>query len=112
MKRFFLLAILTVSGFLISNAQTELPQVRAKKLVSKVNNAVALQGQEWSKVNDALVTYYTNYDALEKQKEALTVAVFQTKVAELKVTRDNAVKGILTADQASKYTAFIANEKE
>ena len=111
MKRILLLTILTVSTFVMASAQTELPQVRAKKMVSKVNMAVALQGPEWGKVNSALVDYYTKFDALEKQKTTLGAA-YNNQLAALKTTRDTAVKAALTADQATKYDVFIAKEKE
>ena len=112
MKRILLLTILTVSTFVMASAQqTELPQVRAKKMVSKVNVAVGLQGAEWGKVNATLVEYFTKFDELEKQKAGLG-AGYVTKLSELKSTRDANVKAALTPDQAGKYDALVKNIKE
>ena len=70
MKKFFLMSALAVAMFSVSYAQneakpaTQLPQVRAKAMVSKITNSVGLQGDQVGKVNQLYIDYYTKLDAL------------------------------------------------
>src|SRR5581483_892680 len=97
MKRFFLMTVIAVSSFGMINAQnaagkTELPQVRAKKMVSQVNTAVALHGDQFGKVNNAYIDYFTKLDALEQQKGSMTASEYESKAAALKNNVDASVK--------------------
>ena len=109
MKRIFLLAAITISAFIMASAQGELPQVRAKKMVSKVNIACALQGEQWAKVNNAFVDYYAKFDLLEKQKATLSSGDYNNKLQSLKDNRDEQLRQTLKPEQFAKWSA--AKEK-
>lgn len=103
MKKIILMSALSIATFGVMNAQTaatpatqtatshkQLPQVRAKAMVSKVTNACALQGEQISKVNNLYIEYFAKLDAIG------TDAV---KAADLSKTVDNSLKGILSPSQ-------------
>lgn len=113
MKRILLIATLVLSIFGMSYAQTtnntqaqQRPAVRAKIMVGKINAAVRLEGDEWTKVNNALVDYYTAYDNLDSKS-----ADFNAKVDALKKTRDNGIKAGLTGDKYAKWVAYAQQQK-
>ena len=112
MKRIFLLSTLIISSFGMINLQTvsAAPQAStsvataatAKKLVSRINQTVHLHGDQFSKVNDACVEYYTQVETITKTNAADTSA----KIAALKTTRDAKIKASLDADQVKAFAAF------
>ena len=112
MKRIFLLSTLIISSFGMINLQTvsAAPQAAtsvstaatAKKLVSRISQVVHLHGDQFSKVNDACVEYYTQVDALGKAGSADA----SSKIAGLKATRDAKIKGSLDADQVKAFASF------
>ncbi len=112
MKKIFLMTALSVAMFGMASAQTaaattsktsttqaQLPQVRAKAMVSKINNACGLQGDQVGKVNTLYIEYYTKLDAIGKDA---------AQVKELNKTVDAALKGILTPSQQKFWSEAAA----
>ncbi len=108
MKKIFLMTALSLAMFGVMNAQTAattqtensatkpLPQVRAKAMVSKINNAVYLQGEQIGKVNDLYIGYYTQLDATNGDA---------AKIEALNKSTNAKLLTILRADQAKTWTA-------
>ena len=104
MKKIFLMSALSLATFGIMNAQTnaaatttataqkQLPQVRAKAMVSKITNACGLQGDQVGKVNTLYIEYFTKLDAL-----GATPA--DAKVKELTGATDASLATILSPSQ-------------
>lgn len=70
--------------------QKQLPQVRAKAMVSKITNACGLQGDQVGKVNNLYIEYFTKLDALGTDV---------VKAKELSKTVETSLQGILTPSQ-------------
>ena len=115
MKRIFLLSTIMISSFGMMNVQTisaapaqqavtASPAIfgKAKQLVSKINVAVGLKGDQFSKVNDACVEYYQQLETLTNAKPA----DLDAKAAALKVTRNAKIKASLTTEQLKAWAAF------
>lgn len=103
MKKILLMSALSIATFGTMNAQNaatpatqtataqkQLPQVRAKAMVSKITNACGLQGDQIGKVNNLYIEYFTKSDALGTDA---------AKVKELTKTVEVALQGILTPSQ-------------
>jgi len=116
MKRIFLLSTLIISSFGMMNLQTisaaapaqqaanadPATFAKAKQLVSKINLAVTLHGNQFSKVNEACIEYFQQLNALSKA----TPAEITAKTEELKNTRNAKIKAVLEADQLKSWAAF------
>ncbi len=115
MKRIFLLSTMMISSFVMMNVQTisaaPVQQAgtvtvaigaKAKQLVSKINTAVSLRDNQFSKVNDACIEYFQQLETLNNAKPA----DLSTKVAALKATRDAKIKASLATDQLKAWAAF------
>ena len=113
MKRIFLLSTLAIASFgmlapqMVSAApqqanQEVSPMVKAKKLVSNINQAVSLRGDQFSKVNDACVEYFKKLDELNQAKPA----DLNAQIATAKQTRDAKIKASLATDQLKSWAAF------
>lgn len=116
MKRILLLSAMIISSFGLINLQTvnaatpaqQAARVssstfaKAKQLVSKINIAVTLTGNQFSQVNDACIEYYQQLDALNKANPADLAA----KTAALKQTRNAKIKASLNAEQLKSWAAF------
>ena len=127
MKKLFFVSAVLLSSFGMTNAQsakatttqptrTEIaaekaPEARGKQLVAKINNAVQLQGDQWGKVNNICVDFFTKHDALKSQKGTIDNKVFETKVEELKSAREKALAAVLTPEQNKKLEAAKAADK-
>lgn len=93
MKKIFLMSMLSIAVIGFTNAQTkteqvashqQLPQVRAKAMVSKITNSVGLQGEQIGKVNNLYIQYFTKLDGLGKTaSEAQSVELTKWVNAEL-----------------------------
>ena len=73
-----------------ATSQKQLPQVKAKAMVSKITNACGLQGDQVGKVNNLYIEYYTKLDA---------IGTDAAKVKELNKTVDASLQGILSPSQ-------------
>lgn len=80
--------------------QKSLPQVRAKAMVSKINNASGLQGDQFTKLNNLYIDYYTKLDALGTDA---------AKLKDLDVATNTALQGILSPSQL-KFWQEAANK--
>jgi len=105
MKRIFLLSALVISSFGMINTQTvsaapqqanqnASPEVKAKSLVSKINMAVSLRGDQFYKVNEACVEYFKKVAASPAEAESL------------KKVRNEKIKASLAADQLAAWAGF------
>ncbi len=125
MKKFFFVFTVVASSFGMLNAQNaktpsttteaatvaKAPEVKAKELVAQINNSVQLQGDQWGKVNDLCIDFFTKADALRAKKETLDAKMFETKLSELRTNRDKTLSGILTPEQNRKLEAAKAADK-
>jgi len=113
MKRIFLLSTLVISSFGMMNLQTvsaATPQQavsaaiggKAKALVSKINQAVPLRGDQFAKVNDACIEYFKQVDVLTNAKPA----DMDAQIASLKKTRNEKIKAALAPDQLNSWANF------
>lgn len=109
MKKILFMSALSIAVFGAANAQTaqtatparttttqQAPSVKAKFLVSKITNAVALEGAQFGKVNTILVEYYTKLETLGANATA-------AQKTDLDKATDKALQGVLTAEQFAKY---------
>lgn len=109
----FSMLVLSVAAF----AQTqeakhnELPQVKAKKMVSKLNDAVQLTGEQTTKVNNIFIDYYTKRQEL-KNNTKLGDAARDEREKNIKDTRDRQLKAALTAKQWKDWEAYKEREKK
>ena len=114
MKRIFLLSTMIITSFGAMNVQslsaapqqaetTITPAVgsAAKKLVSKINLAVALTGEQQFAVNNIAIDYFNKVTAINNAKPANADA----QIAALKQTRDQKIKALLTASQLKSWEA-------
>lgn len=121
MKRFFLLSAIALISFGGVNAQAannqqtvnhnNLPQVRAKNMVSGISKVCGLHGDQFTKVNNACVTYFTNYDALQKEKATLSSDDYAAKLAALQNTRNLAIRASLGTDQQQQFETYLQQNK-
>ena len=115
MKRIFLLSTMIITSFGAMNVQSlsAAPQqsettispavgASAKKLVSKINQAVALSGEQFSPVNNICIEYFNKVTAINNAKPANADA----QIAALKQTRDQKIKALLTASQLKSWDSF------
>jgi len=118
MKRIFLLSTLIISSFGMMNLQTVSAATpaqqaqaanpdaatfaKAKQLVSKINVAVSLHGNQFSKVNEACIEYFQKLNALNNATPADAIA----KAQELKNARNAKIKAVLEPDQMNSWAAF------
>lgn len=110
-----------VSSFGMVNAQAaqatrtttteKLPEVRAKEMVSKINTAVTLTGNQFGTVNNLYIEFFKKQDALRAQKTTLGAPLFEEKMDALKSERDLQLSKLLTADQNKKFEAAKAEQK-
>jgi hypothetical protein len=84
----------------VVNKETR-PEVRAKERVAEINNLCALKGDQFGKVNNVFIDYFTKQDALNAKQTKLTASDYNKQLDELKGQRDAAVKAILSADQVA-----------
>jgi hypothetical protein len=106
MKKIFLMTALSVAMFGVMNAQntatttqtatTQLPQVRAKAMVAKVNSAVQLTTTQFGTVNDLYIGYFTQVDAAKGDA---------SKVATLTKSTDEKLLTLLTPEQVKLWKA-------
>ncbi len=128
MKKIIFVFAVVVSSFGMTNAQTaktsstspvaataapaeRTPEARGKELVAKINTACQLKDDQWSKVNEISVDFFTKQDALRGQKRTMDVTSFDKKMNELKSNRDKALSAVLTPEQNRKFEAAKAEEK-
>jgi len=117
MKKILLMSALSIAAFGTMNAQnaattttqttgskTQLPQVRAKAMVAKINTACGLQGEQVGKVNNLYIEYFTKLDALGTTPEA-------AKVKELNTATDASLKGILSPSQLKFWQEASSSAK-
>ena len=121
MKRIFFLAAITASSLATIHAQTaatvqppvahqsESPQNMAKRMVSQVNAACHLHGDQFQKVNNTLVDYYIKFQDLGKQEASIGRTEFDKKLVALKATRDEGLKASLEPGQ---WQSWLAARKE
>ncbi len=120
MKRILFVSAMIISSFGMMNVQTlsaapvqgtanhdASPFVRAKKLVSSINQVVFLRDAQFSTVNEICVNYFTKLDELTKENPADLSA----KVAALKEARNKKIKAALAADQQSAWATFKEDTK-
>lgn len=83
-------------------SQDASPFVRAKKLVSSINQVVSLRNDQFSKVNEICIDYFKQLDELNNAKPA----DLNVKVTALKNTRNEKIKASLAADQLKAWAGF------
>jgi len=110
MKKILFITALSVATFGVVNAQTasttqtsttqrQLPQVRAKAMVSKVTNACGLQGDQVGKVNNLYIEYFTKLDGLKNDA---------AKIAELDKSTNASLADILSPSQLKLWKESTA----
>lgn len=111
----FSLVVLSVSAFAQAQAQetkhNELPQVKAKKMVSKMNDLVQLNGEQTTKVNNIFIDYYTKRQELRNNTK-LNETAREEREKNVKDTRDRQLKATLTAKQWKDWEAYKEREKK
>lgn len=113
MKKSILFLLFTLTAFACVNAQSaDNPQAKAKKALSKIHAAVKLEGEQTSKVNAALIDYYTKKDAIEKATTLANKEEGEKKIDDLKDARDKQIRAILTSAQWKKWMAYKEKEKQ
>lgn len=110
-----------VSSFGMVNAQAaqttrtgateKLPEVRAKEMVSKINTAVSLTGNQFGTVNNLYIEFFKKQDALRAQKTTLGAQVFEEKMDGLKNDRDAQLSKLLTVEQNKSLEKARTAEK-
>lgn len=126
MKKILFATAVVASSFGMLNAQNakttqtaateakaeKLPEARAKELVSKINTTCQLNGDQWTKVNNLCVDFFKQHDALKAQKATMDAKTFETKMNELKATRDKGLAAALTPEQNRKLEVAKTAEKK
>ena len=111
MKKILLMSALSVAMLGAVNAQTtttapartastaqQSPAVKAKFKVSDITKAVALEGDQFAKVNAIYLEYFNKL-------ETLGASATPAQKAELDKVADTALKGVLTAEQYKRWTS-------
>lgn len=117
MKKILLISALSIAVFGTMNAQnaattttqttgskSQLPQVRAKAMVAKINNACGLQGEQVTKVNNLYIEYFTKFDALGTTPDA-------AKVKDLNNATEASLKNILSNSQLKFWQEASSSTK-
>src|SRR5688572_11656689 len=124
-KILFILSVISLSFVGMTNAQTtqtkptpvakgekQVPEVRAKEMVAKLNTTCNLNADQTVKTNKLFVDYFTKKDALKGKKSSMDMQKFEAKMTDLRNELNAGLKGILTADQMKLMNEAKANEKK
>ena len=113
MKKSILFLLLSLVATIAVNAQSAVvPQAKAKKALSKIHTAVKLESEQTSKVNAALIDYYTKKEQIEKNTTMANKEQGDKKIDALKDARDKQLRSILTSAQWKKWVAYKEKEKD
>ncbi len=115
MKKMFFLALLVITACAISNAQDSSSNRKprpAKDSVHRVNpmKQIGLTKDQQDKVTAADKDFRTNTKEV-KSDSTLTADQKKAKLKELRQEHENAIDGILTADQKAKLKEIKAGDK-
>lgn len=108
MKRFLFLLIILVQTSVYTFAQSgeTTPEARAKAMVGRIHKACNLQGNEWTKVNDAFTAYYKKVEALSTEK-----SIADTKIKDLRKELNDKLTTALSAERMRIWVAYKEKER-
>jgi negative regulator of sigma E activity len=121
MKKLILMIMLVAGISVLANAQTtehkggkrahKTPEQRAQRMTKVLNEKLNLTADQSAKVNAIFLTKAVQMDSLRKNHAADRKADRQARKTML-VNLDGQLKGVLNADQQTKYTELKAQMKE